>query len=288
VRIGLTADLHYGIGHWVDRRVERFVEQTIQPAALDVLVVAGDVAEMDSLAGAQLGVCHRELLGTLRAAAGCPVAFCAGNHDIWCSDPQSDSWEVYRAILGEVAAATETVYLDQENLTLGDVALVGCYGHFDLSLRTPELSIAGERVTGDHYRRQTPPAHRQPVWMDGQKIHWPWGDAEACAEICTGGEQRLHAALDQHRKIVFVSHGVPRMELNGHRESHDPVSRFLNAFSGTSRLEALIRQAVARGAQVLSVSGHTHKTVARRTLEGVEYLNVGGTYGEPRLVIEEI
>lgn len=287
MRIGLTADLHYGIGRWPDRQVERFIERMVQPAGLDALILAGDIAENGRLAGGRLGFWHRKLLDALRVTAGCPVAFCAGNHDIWCTDPDSDSWEVYERVLHAAAVATRTVYLDHENLILGDCAFVGCYGHFDFSLRTPGLTIAGEPVTEEHYRRQTPPGHAHPVWMDGANIHWEWDDPGACVRICAAGEQRLADALQRQRKIVFVSHGVPRMEVNGHRESRDSTSLFLNAFSGTTRLEGLVRHAVARGARVLSVSGHTHKAVPRQTLDGVEYLNVGGTYGEPRLVIEE-
>ena len=42
-----------------------------------------------------------------------------------------------------------------------------------------------------------------------------------------------------------------------------------------------ITQELAR----LVIDGHTHKQIARLTLGGVDYLNVGGAYGAPRLVI---
>jgi 3',5'-cyclic AMP phosphodiesterase CpdA len=286
MRLGITADLHYGIDPVVDRRIATFLERVVGPAELDTLLIAGDLAEMSELAGAELGSRHRALLADLRAAAGCPVAFCAGNHDIWCTDPASDSWRIYEDVLTAAAAVTGTTYLDRESLRLGDVAIVGCYGHFDYSLRTPGLVIAGEEVTDDHYRRQTPPGYPGPVWMDRRMIRWPWTDAQACARICDAAESRLQAALAGAGRVVFVSHGVPRRELNGHCLNRDPVSQFLNAFSGTARLEALIRGAAGREARVLSVSGHTHKRIARLTLEEIDYLNVGGNYGAPRLAVE--
>jgi UDP-2,3-diacylglucosamine pyrophosphatase LpxH len=288
VRLGFTADLHYGISRWVDRRALSFIEKQIAPAGLDLLVVAGDVAEMEGLRGRHLGHWHRQILARLREAAKCRVAFCAGNHDLWCDDAETDSWAIYREVLAGVGHATGTTYLDAENLLLDELAIVGCYGHYDFSLRTPDLVIAGRTVEEEHYRSKIPPGHVAPVWMDAQKIRWRFDDAAAAEAVCAATRSRLEAALKQRRKIVFVSHGVPRAEANGHAASEDPLSLFLNAFSGTLRAEQLIRLATAQGATVLSVSGHTHRAVDRLTIEGVDYLNVGGTYGEARLVTMDL
>lgn len=288
MRIGCTADLHYGIDAWSDRRVERFIDETIAPAELDLLIVAGDLAETAGLSGEAIGSRHVAILARLRAAVRRAVAFCAGNHDIWSTDPAIDSFRIYRDRLAEVARGAGVTYLDHENLGLGDMAIVGCYGHYDYSLRAKDLCIGGAPVTDEHYRRQTPPGYQQPVWMDSQMIYWDWSDATACAEICRLGLARLESALAFARRILFVSHGVPRNEVNGHVGGHDPVSQFLNAFSGTDRLERLIRVATGRGSQVISVSGHTHKAVERVTIDGADYLNVGGTYGKPRLVVLEL
>ncbi len=65
------------------------------------------------------------------------------------------------------------------------------------------------------------------------------------------------------------------------------MSLFLNAFSGSDRLERIIRAAADRDRPVLAISGHTHLAVARRQIDGVDYLNVGGTYGKLRLVVAE-
>jgi hypothetical protein len=288
MRVGFTADLHYGIGRWVDRRVERFVETEIAPAALDLLLIAGDVAEMEDLTGAGQGRNHLRLFERLRAALACPIGFIAGNHDLWSSDPASDSWRVYREVLPGIAAAAGVTCLDAENLRAGPLTVVGCYGHYDYSLRVPDLAIGGRLVTDEDYRAKFPPGHHSPVWMDGLKIHWPYDDPSACAAICDAGGARMDAALaGGARRIVFVTHVVPRHEVNGRRANPSPVSLFLNAFSGTARLEAIVRRAVSAGARVLAVSGHTHKAVDRVELEGAVYLNVGGTYGAPRLVVEE-
>lgn len=287
MRIGCIADLHYGIDRWIDQRVRRFIDHSIAPAELDLLVVAGDLAESVELAPDEIGVRHEQILTRLRQACGAPVAFCAGNHDIWTSTPQVASSEIYHERLTAVAARTGTTYLDHENLLIGEVAVVGCYGHFDFSLRVPGLRIGGQEVTDEHYRRQTPPGYPAPVWMDGQRIRWSWNDPQACAQICAAGAARMESALGGARAIVFVSHGVPRNEVNGHLHSHDPLSLFLNAFSGTAQLERIIRIATARDVPVLAISGHTHLAVARAQIEGVDYLNVGGTYGKLRMVVAE-
>ena len=296
MRIGFLADLHYGIDGWVDHRVDRFLEKKVGPAQCDLLLIAGDVAEMADLAGEDLGDNHRRLLERARAVVACPIGFCAGNHDIWSSDPAADSWRIYHEVLPEAAVQTGTTCLDVENLTIGDLTVVGCYGHFDYSLHAPDLEIGGRLVTEDDYRRQTPPGYSAPVWMDGQSIHWAFDDPRACAVICDAAMMRLESALTTtgrkkarpRRQIVLLTHGIPRRELNGHGDSRDALSLFLQAFSGTNRLEAMVRRAVAAGASVLSVSGHTHKSVPKLSLDGADYLNVGGTYGMPRLVIEEL
>ncbi len=97
----------------------------------------------------------------------------------------------------------------------------------------------------------------------------------------------MTAACAHSRNILFVSHGVPRNEVNAHRNSRQMVSRFLTAFSGTLRLEQIIRNAANREAQILAVSGHTHRHVARRRISGVDYVNIGGNYGTPRLELFE-
>lgn len=287
MRIGITSDLHYGMSPKISRAIKRFVEQTVAPAELDLLVIAGDVAESQLLDGPRIGCRHVEMLEHLRAAVAMPVAFCAGNHDIWSTDPETDSWQIYRTRLAEIAEDVGATYLEESNLALPELTVVGCYGHFDFSLRIPDLVIAGEVVTQSHYLRQTPPGHDEPVWMDGRRIRWDRSDEAACAQICARAARRMEHALDRGKPILFVSHTVPRQEVNGHFGSDSEVSLFLNAFSGTSRLERVIRMAVERDIPVTAVSGHTHKRVPLGMIDGVGYLNAGGEYGRPHLEILE-
>ncbi len=282
--IGATADLHYGISPEVTQRVERFIREELAGRRLDLLVIAGDLAENQGLTGPNIGANHRKLLQLLRESVSCPIAFCAGNHDVWSRDASVDSKRVYDSVLPSVAAETGTVYLDASNLVSEDLAVVGCYGHFDYSLRTEGLEFYGMPVLQEHYEAQTPPGYREPVWMDRLMMSWGMPDREVCKFVCDSAAQRMKEALEERKSILFVSHTVPREEVNGHRSSSSAVSRFLNAFSGTVRLEEIVRLAVSQGAQVLSVSGHTHKAVPLTVIEGAKYLNVGGTYGKPRLV----
>lgn len=283
--IGCTADLHYGIDSNVSRRVESFLEHTVAPAKLDLLLIAGDLAESGGLSYTEIGRYHERLLTLARDAAGCPVAFCAGNHDVWTTDAWIDSATIHQQVLAEVAARVGATYLDAGNLTLGDVVIAGCYGHYDYSLRVPDLVLNGQAVTDEHYRAQRLPGTSDVVWMDALRIHWGWDDPQACALICDGGQRRVEADPATRRDLIFVSHTVPRAEMNGHTGSQRPVSLFLNAFSGTLRLEEILRRAAAHAGRVLSVSGHTHLRVPLTTIDGIEYLNVGGNYGAPRLDI---
>ena len=283
--IGCTADLHYGISAQVCRRVEAFVERAIAPAQLDLLVLAGDVAESAGLSYAEIGRHHERLLTLIRDAAGCPVAFCAGNHDVWTTDPWLDSATIYRQVLPEVAARTGVTCLDAGVLSIGNALIAGCYGHYDYSLAVPGMAFSGLPVTEEHYRAQKPPGASDIVWMDALRIHWEWDDPQACAQICDACGLRVAQMLAPGRDLVLVSHTVPRAEANGHTCSNSPVSLFLNAFSGTLRLEAILRNALQPGRRVLSISGHTHKRVSLMAIDGVEYVNIGGNYGAPRLEI---
>ncbi len=283
--IGCTADLHYGMSPRLDRCIERFIEQQVAPAGLELLLVAGDVAEAAGLPYDRVGAHHERILRLLRDAAGCPLAFCAGNHDIWTTDPWLDSSTIYQEVLPDVAARVGATYLDVDNLVLDDLAVAGCYGHFDYSLKVPDLVMGGRLVTEDDYREQVPPGVTEPVWMDKLRIHWEWDDPQACRHICSSCEQRVRNAVAGRGHLVLVSHTVPRAEVNGHTGSDRPVSLFLNAFSGTRRLEQILRSAATSGARLLSVSGHTHAHVPLTSIAGVDYVNVGGNYGKPRLEV---
>lgn len=285
MRIGVTSDLHYGMSPKINRAIHRFIEETLAPAELDLLVIAGDVAESQALPASRIGSRHAEVLERIRDAVAAPLAFCAGNHDIWSTDPDIDSWHIYRDRLARVAGQAGVTYLETDNLSLPELTVVGCYGHFDFSLRIPDLVIAGTTVSMAHYQRQTPPGHEEPVWMDGQRIHWDLSDEEACARICRLAGRRMEPAITRGKPVLFVSHTVPRQEVNGHFESNDAVSLFLNAFSGTSRLEGIVRMAADHGVPVTAVSGHTHRRVPMQTLDGVRYLNAGGEYAHPHLEI---
>lgn len=84
--IGCTADLYYGFTEQVSRRVETCIERVIAPASLDLLLLAGDIADSAGLSGAETGSLHERLLARVRDAAGGPIAFCAGNRDPWTTD----------------------------------------------------------------------------------------------------------------------------------------------------------------------------------------------------------
>jgi UDP-2,3-diacylglucosamine pyrophosphatase LpxH len=285
MRIGLTGDLHWGISARHDKGVAAFIDSELSAASLSLLIVAGDLAEMAGLSGEEAGKNHASLFARLRSACDCPIAVCAGNHDIWAAKTKFDSMAIYRELLPRFAEAGGVTYLDKVNLRLPELTVVGCYGHFDYSLRTKGLEMNGTEVTFEHYATEIPPGYTHPLWMDSTMISWEHDDRDACRRICELGLQRMLAAGIRGKPILFVTHSVPRSELNGHHESDNKESQFRNAFCGTDLLESMIRAVAGKGVPITTVSGHTHRQVGPTEIDGVIYLNTGSEYGAPKLTV---
>ena len=284
MRIVVTADLHFGISTLYDEMTMKFLRRLEKHLPIDLMIICGDVAENVNLGPSRIGDNHKRLFSKVREIPVGNIAFCAGNHDIWTGGVP-DSWQIYSEVLRRVAADCHVSFLDFENLYLDEVAVVGSMGHYDYSFATEGLEIGNEIVNEGHYERKTLPGCDKPVWNDAIYVNWAYSDKEACEKICDSFEQKFKEALHRSDNIIVATHTAPIIEMNAYQNKSEPRSNFLNAFSGTSRLGEIMMNSRRSGKKIRAFSGHTHLAVGSIFKEGVEFINLGGDYGEPPLFI---
>lgn len=109
-----------------------------QAGDFDVLVLAGDVWEGDTIRGMRVA---------RRLAGDRPVVFVMGNHDHWCGEIEENLF-VARA----AARAEGVVLLDRESATIEGVRFLGCtlWSDYALGGHVDERASTGEQVDVAH------------------------------------------------------------------------------------------------------------------------------------------
>ena len=279
MKILFTADLHLNI-HAPNPRsgrsaMEDFAE-AIRREKPEVVVVAGDIGTASHAA--------RHLTEIRNAVGDRPLAITLGNHDFWlpsiCHAQFSNLDQVVTRFWREPARDLDIVLLDRENLDLGEIAVAGCYGHFDLGHAEPGLHVGGVEVT-------------KSIYLSGGMGGLYWGDfryipncaigiREEAREQADGIASRMDAAIAAGKSLLIATHTCPWRELNGHPLRGD-ASDILSAYSGNSLLG---RKIESRANHIdFLLCGHTHKRVREQCLHNIRCLNVGADYGQFRGVV---
>ena len=287
VRILFTADIHYGMIR-VQTGILRFLQSLAKIGNIDAIVVAGDLAENGPDSNDVTGKNHREVLNLLLQTEVKNIAFCAGSHDIWCLKDGPDSWEILNNTLHEIAKELNVIYLERENMYLGEIAIVGTMAHYDYSMAEEGLIFDGITTRLKHYRDKTPPGFDEPIWGDALYVKWQYDDPTACRIILENFEKRLIEASRKAKTILVASHTVPIADMNGHIYKTNLKNRFINAFSGTVLLNEIILRGNSERKIKEAISGHTHIKIEPIMRDGIRYRNIGGDYGSPRYEIIEI
>jgi predicted phosphodiesterase len=279
MKILFTADLHLNIPVRSPRTGRTAFDVFAGQVELEnpeVVVVAGDLGTPTQAAGHLVAI--RNVVGDRM------LVISLGNHDFWLDSTGhsqfSNLGQVVTRYWREPARDIGAVLLDLENADLGDLAIVGGYGHFDLGLAEPDLHVDGQRITEDIYLSG---GMKGLFWNDfrcipncGTRVR-----AEAI-EQAKGIAKRMDQAISGGKRLLVAVHTCPWRELNGHplRGNEQDI---LSAYSGNSQVGKAIEK---RNKHIdLLVCGHTHMPAREQVLHGIWSLNVGADYGRFRGVV---
>ena len=281
MNIVFTADLHLNIPARSPRTGRTAFEvfaEVIELENPDAVVVAGDIGTPTQSA--------RHLVALRNAVGGRLLAITLGNHDFWIDSTGhaqfSNLNQVVTRYWREPARDVGAVLLDLETAIVGDLAIVGGYGHFDFGLAEPNLHVRGRRITED-------------IYLSGGMNGLFWNDfryipncgtrvREEAKEQASGLASRMDAAISAGKRLLVAVHTCPWRELNGH-PLRGNESDILAAYSGNLMLGNEIKK---RGASIdFLACGHTHMRVRERVLHSITSLNLGADYGQFRGVVYE-
>ena len=229
-KILFTADLHLNIvsrSPRTGRTAFDVFAEVIELENPDAVVVAGDIGTPTQSA--------RHLVALRNAVGDRLLAITLGNHDFWLDSTEHTQFsnlnQVVTRYWREPARDVGAVLLDLENAIVGDLAIVGGYGHFDLGLAEPSLHVGGVEVT-------------EEVYLSGGMDGLYWRDFRYIPNCATriqeearaqaeGLAARMDAAIAAGKRLLIATHTCPWRELNGHPLRGGP-SDILSAYSGNS------------------------------------------------------
>jgi Icc-related predicted phosphoesterase len=281
VKLLLTSDLHL-VSQWREVVLSR-LREWIKAYRPEGLVIAGDLAVASEANNA-----FRHLRGIFPNG---PIALTLGNHDFWSQPGEGcrSLSEVIERRWAPAAAQLAIHLLDLENLRLGEITLVGAYGHYDLGFRYPNLRYEGAMVTTEHYLAGQPPIPTRLRWRDFSRMPRDLDLASVAQE-----QVRILAAklsLVAEKRALVVLHTPPFAALLGIPDipavntEAPSVYTFFRAYLGNEQMGALLRREKERIVGV--VCGHTHREVTPMDLGEFFGLNIGSDYGEPAAYLFE-
>jgi Icc-related predicted phosphoesterase len=282
VKILFTADLH--LVRATQERTLLKVQEWITRNQPDALVVAGDLSSAQ-----QAG-------DTLRSLRGCypqgPIAVCLGNHDFWVLDESrkevASLADIVNRYWAPAAKSVDVVLLDQRNLHLQGLRIVGGYGHYDLGFAVPGLAYDGVRVVEDDYLRGAPSTDSVLRWRDFQFMPSGGDLREIAQQQVEGIRQRLSEPANSGTIVVLHTPpfeqllGVPPLSAFRPGPSPSPYA-FFRAYLGNRSMGVLLQE--SGNGLVAVVCGHTHRAAGPMNLGSSIGINIGSDYGVPRAAL---
>ena len=283
MKILFSADLHL-LRATRDRTLERF-RAWIERYRPDAVIVGGDLSSAPQASEA--------LTEMRRSFPKGPLAVCLGNHDFWLHDKARNECRTLSAIIDRYwappAKALDVVLLDIQNLPLGDLTIVGGYGHYDLGFAVPGLAYGHVLVTEEDYLRGSASLASPLRWRDFQLMPSGLHPRKVALEQVEGMKLRLSKSGDT--KVIVVLHTPPFEELLGvpavaeapPSDSSPSVYAFFRAYLGNRSMGAALWQSKEKVIAV--VCGHTHRVAGPMKLGEMTGINIGSDYGDPKAAL---
>ncbi len=277
-RIAFVSDLHTdsSLANW--QFVAR-LKEALDSLHPDVFIIGGDISaklEQFDLTLAQF------------SALDCVKIVIPGNHDIWIESRKAmlsgyDSGAKFFQHLPGIASKHGFVFLHDEPVILGNIAIAGCMGWYDYSYRNRDLDTPDSLKNYARGKWTKPSTGEVFQWNDMQYVWWLKAAHEAAttldraglcrsdAEIASLLAQGLRAQLSQTAtetisQVVIATHFVPSRKLLTYRGT---ARDYWNAYQGSESIELAIRSC----AKVkLVLFGHRHEDTDC-IIDGIRYLS---------------
>lgn len=253
----ITSDLHHGITS--PARILSLRNEILRHDP-DVIMIAGDIGEP-----------AEEFDKCLSVFSGlpCPVGIVIGNHDLYAT-AGNHSEDLWTRILPGIVGKHGLIWMEEEEIVIGDTAFVGTLSWYDYSSKDPHYPLPDDYFF----------INKKKFVSDGNYIDWKRKDTELAAELRDGLLKRLSRAEEDPniKKVVVVTH-VPlfRDQMVGYSSDE----RLADAYFGNLTLG----KEVMRFSKVTDViSGHTHRPV-EKMVGKINVRIVPGDYRKPGYIV---
>ena len=220
-----------------------------------------------------------------------PIALTLGNHDFWLR-PSNGCHSLAEVIDRQWKPAADQFaisLLDLENLPLGEVILVGAYGHYDLGFSYPDLRYEGTLVKREDYLAGRPPTTTPLRWRDFSRMPPKLDLASVAQEQVNGLRVRLRMVSEKRALVVLHTPpfaallGIP--DISAVNVETPSVYTFFRAYLGNKQMGTMLDEEQERIVGV--ICGHTHREVPPTDLGDFFGVNIGSDYGEPAAYLFE-
>lgn len=253
----ITSDLHHGITSPV--RILSLRNEFIAHNP-DIILIAGDTGEP---------VEDFDKCLSLFSGLPCPVGIVIGNHDVYATDG-NHSEDLWANLLPGIVKKHGLIWMEEENIVIGDTAFVGSMAWYDYSSKDPFFSLPDDFFF----------LNKGKIMADGKYIDWKRKDTGFAAELRDGVIKRLSRAEEDPdvKKIIVVTH-VPLFREQ--MVSYGSDSWEANAYFGNLTLG----KEVMNFSKVTDViSGHTHRPVDKM-VGTIRVQIVPGDYKKPGYIV---
>ncbi len=230
MKIGILSDIHVDINFTDKDIITPSICNNIKDNALDMIIIAGDVASNYKLILTTLEEIEKQ--------TNIPCLYVPGNHDIWVENyPEKTSWEIYELLKSYPHNLANGPYVINN-----DWVVIGDLGWYDFSFGD------SNKYSFDDFSNMK---YEERVWQDSIKAVWNKSTQDMHRYFMDKLEKQLK--MYQNKNIIVVTHVLPIIDFTVQPPS--PMWEYMNAFLGSSEYGELI---LKYPNVKYAVSGHVH------------------------------